>query len=332
MNKTIIELITENQNNLNKIQNEILKLKEVVNESFPKIMEVEQCSNITSAHNITYICERYNQIIHNCCSYSYINEFSVNEDNIDKVEKEIATYYKNLFEKDKMIEEKNQEAIKNNLKVRNKITEIMTLIGIPEKKTKSFFKSLNSRKMIHETTPSGWFQDLEKFVPIRSNFSTAESEYKRCMENLEKFVKNKKTQFTKERIEKEKAENEKLSIRNLAMLQVKYGVDANSGWNDVLDCILNKNKYLRVAWGLMKNRENWLEGCSYAENGIEHILPFENEVDKLIYEDINHHIENWDGDGRVFRDCEWNYFRIFQLVEDKELMKDLEIVQKYLVE
>jgi len=31
----------------------------------------------------------------------------------------------------------------------------------------------------------------------------------------------------------------------------------------------------------------------------------------------------WDGDGRCFRDCEWNYDRLLSSITDKQLVADV---------
>ena len=53
---------------------------------------------------------------------------------------------------------------------------------------------------------------------------------------------------------------------------------------DILDVILEKDKYLRLAHYLLKNREDWNDGYSYAESGLNG-FDVETETDKLIEDD-----------------------------------------------
>jgi len=59
----------------------------------------------------------------------------------------------------------NVEAIANNKKVVEKITQIMTDLGIPRQWSRSYFKTANSRKQTTETTTAGYLGDLSRNVP-----------------------------------------------------------------------------------------------------------------------------------------------------------------------
>jgi hypothetical protein len=93
--------------------------------------------------------------------------------------------------------------------------------------------------------------------------------------------------------------------------------------------IVSKNKYLCLAYWLEQNRNDWNDGYSFAETGLDSFT-IETETDELIYKDIQSYMDDWGGDGRVFRDCEWNYGVLYGMVEDEELMKDFETVQKFI--
>jgi hypothetical protein len=77
---------------------------------------------------------------------------------------------------------------------------------------------------------------------------------------------------------------------------------------------VEKNKYLKLAHYLSKNRLDWSDGCSYAQEGLENWIN-ETSFDEEIYKEISGLISNWDNDGRVFRDCEHNYDSLFTFVK-----------------
>ena len=54
----------------------------------------------------------------------------------------------------------------------------------------------------------------------------------------------------------------------------------------------------------------------------------ETPLDREIFDTNQALCECWDGDGRVFRDNEYNYNTIFALVEDDKLMKDYQTVKE----
>jgi hypothetical protein len=70
---------------------------------------------------------------------------------------------------------------------------------------------------------------------------------------------------------------------------------------------------------------DWNEGPHYAECGIRGFKA-ESDEDNKIVSNINGYIQDWDGDGRIFRDCEWNYDRIFGKVDEK-LLSDYNIAR-----
>ena len=82
-----------------------------------------------------------------------------------------------------------------------------------------------------------------------------------------------------------------------------------------------------MAHYLQKNRGDWNNGSHYAELGLSEFT-VENEIDRKIEDCIQHEIDNFE-DGRQFRDCEWNYDVIFDMVDNAELMTDYEHVSKY---
>jgi hypothetical protein len=89
--------------------------------------------------------------------------------------------------------------------------------------------------------------------------------------------------------------------------------------------ILKKDKYLALAYYLEKNRNDWNDGCRYAEIGLC-MFTVETEEDQKIFDNIQEFIDDWDmdGDGRCFRDCEYNYNVLYGMVKDESLLKDIE--------
>lgn len=134
-----------------------------------------------------------------------------------------------------------------------------------------------------------------------------------------------------ERKEQERIEKEKKDNRTLALLLAKYDLDISQDWDDLLDAIIEKNKYLFLAHRLEQNRGDWTDGCSYAESGLDNFT-IETEQDKKIHEDIYYYISTWDQhmDGRVFRDCTYDYGTIFGIAAegDSDLYTDYETVKQ----
>ncbi|QFP93458.1 UNVERIFIED_ORG: hypothetical protein Xoosp15_193 [Xanthomonas phage Xoo-sp15] len=172
---------------------------------------------------------------------------------------------------------------------------------------------------------------------IRGQISTSyrEDALEVCKQELLKQVDNIWNQEMKkiedERKEKEKAEKEKKDNRTLALLLAKYDLDIEQDWDDLLQAIIEKNKYLFLAHRLEQNRGDWTSGCDYAESGLDNFT-IETEQDKKIHEDIYYYISTWDQhmDGRVFRDCTYDYGTIFGIAadSDSDLYTDYETVKQ----
>ena len=113
-----------------------------------------------------------------------------------------------------------------------------------------------------------------------------------------------------------------------ATLCVKYDLDAEAEDCDIREAILSKDKYLHLAYWLERNRGDWNDGYSFAETGLSGFHA-ETAEDNDIVADISSYIEDWDGDGRVFRDCEYNYGVLYGMA-DEALMKDLQTLQEYM--
>jgi len=63
---------------------------------------------------------------------------------------------------------------------------------------------------------------------------------------------------------------------------------------------------MALADAMIRNRIDWSDGPDIVRSELRHFA-VENDIDKLIYECLSNCVDNWDGDGRVFRDCEYNY-------------------------
>jgi hypothetical protein len=95
----------------------------------------------------------------------------------------------------------------------------------------------------------------------------------------------------------------------------------------VQSAIRKKDKYLDLAYGMYATRCDWNEGPWYAKNALQR-FKIENATDQAIYDDNWPAVEDWDGDGRVFRDTKWSYDAVFALA-NPELLADYQSVAKY---
>jgi hypothetical protein len=233
-------------------------------------------------------------------------------------------------ERAKVLEEHqaNIPAIENNLKVREKITQIMKDIGVPNNYTTSEFKTQRSLTKTSTTHAAGYLGDLQRNVPVSDEkdrmltlINSAEDSFKRTADTL-------KANIRKELQEAEKAEKAKKEILAKARMQVKYNLEDDFEWSDVLSVLDKKDKYFMLARAMEDTRNDWNDGYGRVQWAISD-FEVATEDDKEIFEEIHAlAYESEDIDGRVFRDCEFNYPFLYAKVSE-ELMKDYEILKEY---
>jgi hypothetical protein len=250
---------------------------------------------------------------------------------IEEVESKLsALLAKAEQERAKVLEEHqaNIPAIENNLKVREKITQIMKDIGIPNNYSTSEFKTQRSRTKTTTTHSAGYLGDLQRNVPVSDEKDRMLTLIKSAEDSLKRHADTLKGTIRKELQEAEKTEKAKKEVLAKARLQVKYNLDDDFEWSDVLEVLDSKDKYFKLARAMEDTRNDWNDGygrVQYAISGFEVVTEEDKEIFEEIY-NLSHEYE--DIDGRVFRDCEYNYSFLYGKVSE-EIMRDYETLKEY---
>lgn len=224
--------------------------------------------------------------------------------------------------------EANLPAIENNQKVREKITQIMKDIGIPNNYSTSEFKTQRSRTKTTTTHSAGYLGDLQRNVPVSDESERMLTLIKSAVDSFKRHADTLKGTIRKELQEAEKTEKAKKEILAKARLQVKYNLDEDFEWSDVLDVLDKKDKYFMLARAMEDTRNDWNDGygrVQYAIGSFDAVTEEDKEIFEEIY-NLSHDYE--DIDGRVFRDCEFNYSFLYGKVSE-EIMKDYEVLKEY---
>lgn len=99
-------------------------------------------------------------------------------------------------------------------------------------------------------------------------------------------------------------------------------VDATTDVESVFEALIGKDKYLGLADAMSKTRGDWSEGFWRVEEALRSFAMARTEVvDDLIITDIRECLNSDCEDGRIFRDTEWNYDRLYEMV-DAALLAD----------
>lgn len=248
---------------------------------------------------------------------------------LEKRKEDLIVQFGKYLDDYKKVYDQNLPIIENNLLIFDKIKVIMAAIGIPDYYRRSYYKSSRSRSLTTESEKAGYLADLERNIPISQPNLPKKEEFLR---KLNEAYEPKLKVIRQAEEATQKAEQEQRKIHELALLRAKYTPkDASSTVDEIIDSLLSKDKYLRLAYFLELNRGDWNDGYDYAERGLNSFEVI-TETDKLIQEDIQKCINSGnDGfiDGRIFRDTEWNYGIIYELVDNQELIEDLSKLKEF---
>ena len=112
-----------------------------------------------------------------------------------------------------------------------------------------------------------------------------------------------------------------------ARFQVNYNLDDDFEWSDVLEVLDSKDKYFALARSMEAVRNDWNDGFGPVERAISKFT-VETEEDKEIEACIQDLLESEEQDGRIFRDCEYNYSFLYGKVSE-EILNDYETLKSY---
>lgn len=223
-----------------------------------------------------------------------------------------------LAEHDKPIHEENIQKRETNKRIQFALESLFKRIGIPLR----YYGPVSKRSKREDWITYGWFKELMQLIPVNYQDNRLEQLIKKHKELIDKWYKEELQRIEEKKVAMEKEKQEKERTRQLVLLLTKYGLDLQCDWEDLLQEIIRKNKYLRLAYYLEENRNDWTCGYEYAEEGLS-TFEVENDFDQKIYDEVSNLIETTSEfpDGRFFRDT---YNALYSLVEeqDKELYED----------
>lgn len=219
------------------------------------------------------------------------------------------------------IVENNKAVAEHNRQLRATLEEILMRSNIPQS-VRKWTGSGRSSKAVW----GGW-KDSTGAIPLLDNWGELLRQMSSKIDDIERRESEQEWQ---RQMQVEARANQEAQIRREALLLVlreKYGLPE---YGDVLEEILKRNKYLMLGYWLERNRGDWSDGCDYAETGLR-AFPVETDIDAEISAEINNLCVEWDGDGRCFRDCHWNYTRLFEMAEHDapELMADYRKIREF---
>lgn len=306
---------------IEKLEAHVQSLEKRANDSFPKIEKLKElpASSLQSVPYLSAFCHKG--------YYSGNVPFTTVEQVNNKLEE-----YRKMMEEDiqriKVVHEENIPKIESNKILREKITFLMEQVGMPSTWTKSYFKSSRSRTRTTERCSAGYVEDLRRCIPVDDGAETKIRDVQNTFDTFSRKAVEERDRINKEQKEKQEAEQAVKSARDLAWMQVKYGLPSEAEWSEVKEAILEQDKYLKLASAMESTRNDWSDGFYRVEYALSGFI-VENDADEAVVNELTGILGSEESDGRVFRDCTNNYTVLYGLVKDETLVSDLEIVQSY---
>ncbi len=304
-------IIEETDKALKALSGMVERLKKQVSDDLPVLQVLDPMPHVTSVGKSDFRVKGYYGEYKECTTVQQL----------ENVKKILEEKYKNLLTDIENIHNTNIPRIENNKLLMEKITLMMTAVGIPPTWSQyEIPKGKRTKQWITHT--AGYYEDLRRNVKIDDGYAVAVRSVDSCLKDIDRIFNELKAGIAKEEQKKLAEEKEKAKALWLAKMQVKYSLDETTGVETVLSTILSKDKYLDLAHAMMETRNDWSDGFYRVEDALGRFSVVTDE-DHRIYDCVNALTEDdYDVDGRVFRDCEWSYDVIFQLVLDKQLLED----------
>lgn len=145
------------------------------------------------------------------------------------------------------------------------------------------------------------------------------------LQSLKNLVTSARQKKEQERLaaeqEARKKEAQRLLDKDLTDMRQRYSLPEEADWEDILDHLCAKNQYLDLAIAGLLTRSDWSDGFYRVEGALKR-FKINSEQDKDIAADLLGCCRGDHEDGRIFRDTDWNYNALFELINDPLLVED----------
>ena len=167
---------------------------------------------------------------------------------------------------------------------------------------------------------------MQRHVPIDDGFAYATTTYQSLKARCDKYAQQAEQEAEQQARAAAEAEERRKEERRanleLAEIILRYGLDRDAEWSDVLDALRKRDQRLDLAVAMQQTRCDWSEGA-YRVSSAFHRFTIKDDEDKEIANCIASVLADFE-DGREFRDCSWSYDRLFSSATDQQLSADIQ--------
>lgn len=258
---------------------------------------------------------------------SITKKFSLgNPEGIEEVRTKITELIERLAELDRTTHLANIEIREKNTRTRTVIMQLLSDVGI----RKYYMGYKTQRSKNKSEIYYNWSSEISGQIPTSYSDDKIETTKKELLKRINEILDNKKRNIIEEQRKKEEEEKILKDNKIKALLLAKYDLGLEAEWGDILNSVLDRCKYLRLAHSMWLTRGDWGSGYYRVQHNIKG-FGIANDVDQKIYEEIyNLAYNSEDIDGRVFRDCEYCYDNLYENFVDSKLYEDYKTVLEYM--
>lgn len=246
--------------------------------------------------------------------------------------KTLAALFLRLLEearaKDVAAHEANGDAMESNKLLAADVRTYMESIGMPHLWTEKVRtgRSMYSKTVTHN---AGYLDDISRNLVTEDGYAAATTAYERLRQTHREYsLKADQEEAQAAAARERQVEADKAARRaniELATIILRYSLDIDSTWDDVLDSLTAKDARLNLAVVMQRCRESWEDGPKPVFRALYEPT---TDLDREIVKSVRETCEDWDGDGRCFRDCTWSYTRIYERVTDQQLVTDVQLAMQ----
>lgn len=209
---------------------------------------------------------------------------------------------------DEAIHEENQKIIGRNQELRQRLATLLERTKVPARVRVGSTGSGRNAKSIY----GGWQNSLDA-IPTTDSWISLKRQAEEAIKRLQE-AEGKRLRAQEARTQE--AENERqriLAQARLLGLADRYGLPEETDADALLQHILGKHRLLPLAHAMYRTRCDWSEGC-WRVRDILNGWVAQNADESAMLTELREICDDF-SDGRSFRDCTWNYDRLFKQVE-----------------
>ena len=216
------------------------------------------------------------------------------------------------YQNDLETAKKNAEIFAENGKLLKRCVDMIVATGIPSEYSKTERKGRSYKSV---TVTAEWANYLHAPMP-KLSVREVEDRIRNLNESYKKYTEAivQKERDEKAKVEATEKERQKMAV--MAEVALYLGKDpVTADFSELMDA-LRVDKYIDLASAMEETRGDWSDGFYRVENALGRFVAV-TDVEKIIAESISELAWGDERDGRIFRDCEYNYNVLYGMADAK---------------